>query len=160
MVEATAQRGFRVTSATKEDLRDILMVRSELERIALGKALELGDVAWEGRVIAAHHALQKAETAVQAGADDLIALEWDEACRAFSASLMSACGSPRLISMQSRLFNQSRRFRLALMREGLLEFSARAARQRRLVDAVLARDTETALDALAEDIKAELAPQI
>lgn len=64
LVEATAQRGFRVTSATEDDLRDILMVRIEIERIALARAINLGDVAWEGRVIAAHHALQKAENAV------------------------------------------------------------------------------------------------
>lgn len=31
LVEATAQRGFRVTSATKDDVRDIEMVRFEVE---------------------------------------------------------------------------------------------------------------------------------
>jgi len=57
LVEATAQRGFRVTSATEDDLRDIALVRSEIERVALSLAITNGDVAWEGRVIAAHHAL-------------------------------------------------------------------------------------------------------
>lgn len=156
LVEATAQRGFRVTSATEDDLRDIMMVRTEIERIALGLAIKAGDVAWEGRVIAAHHRLQKAETQVAQNADDLAALEWDETCRAFSLALIEACGSPRLIDLQRKLFNQSRRFRLSLLREGRLDFDKRRARQRALLDAVLARDADAAITALVQDTKSEL----
>ncbi|NKW91810.1 FCD domain-containing protein [Rhodobacteraceae bacterium R_SAG9] len=160
LVEATSQRGFRVASATEDDVRDILMVRTEIEKLALGLALEHGNVAWEGRVIAAHHALRKAETRVAETTDDLTAMEWDEACRAFSYALIDACGSPRLIDLQRKLYNQSRRFRLALLREGRLDFGGRCARQQALVDAVLARDSKTALAALEDDIKSELQPDI
>lgn len=156
LVEATAQRGFRVTSATQDDLRDIALVRAEIETLALARALALGDVAWEGRVIAAHHTLQRAETRVATAADDLTALEWDEACRAFAAALIDACDSPRLIDLHGKLFNQSRRFRLARLREGQLDFPARAARQQALVDAVLARDEPAARAALQAEIQAEL----
>ncbi len=156
LVEATAQRGFRVTSATEDDLRDIIMVRAELEKLALGLAITHGTVAWEGRVIAAHHALRKAEAAVQATPDDLTALEWDEACRAFSATLIEACGSPRLTDLQRKFFDQSRRFRLALLREGRLDFASREARQQALLDAVLARDVPAATTILERDIEAEL----
>ena len=45
LVEANAQRGFRVTSATNDDLRDICLVRCEIEQIALRRAMDLGDVA-------------------------------------------------------------------------------------------------------------------
>jgi len=130
LVEATAQRGFRVTSATEDDLRDIIMVRAEIEKLALSLAIAHGTVAWEGRVIAAHHALRKAETAVQATPDNLTALEWDEACRGFSAALISACGSPRFVDLQRKFFDQSRRFRLAQLREGRLDFDARRGWQR------------------------------
>lgn len=156
LVEATAQRGFRVTSATEDDVRDILMVRSEIERLALARAMEHGDVAWEGRVIAALHGLQTAETAVAQEADDLTALQWDEACRAFAATLIDACASPRLIDLQRKLFNQSRRFRLAQLREGYLDFAKRRARQQALVEAVLARDVAAATALLARDIQSEL----
>lgn len=156
LVEATAQRGFRVTSATEEDLHDIIMVRAEIEKLALGRAIAHGTVAWEGRVIAAHHALRKAEAAVQATPDDLTALEWDEACRAFSATLIEACGSPRLTDLQRKFFDQSRRFRLALLREGMLDFAARKVRQQALLDAVLARDAVAAIAVLEQDIEAEL----
>ena len=156
LVEATAQRGFRVTSATEDDLRDIVLVRSEIEKIALARAIGRGDVAWEGRVIAAHHALQKAEAAVMSAPDDLSALEWDEACRAFSYALIEACDSPRLLDMHTKLFDQSRRFRLALMREGKLDWAARKARQKALLDAVLNKEETKALDLAQQDIEAEL----
>ncbi|WP_294224979.1 FCD domain-containing protein [uncultured Shimia sp.] len=160
LVEATSQRGFRVASATEDDVRDILMVRTEIEKLALGLAIDTGDVAWEGRVIAAHHALRKAEDDIAQNADDLTAMQWDEACRAFSYALIDACGSPRLIDLQRKLYNQSRRYRLALLREGQLDFTARCANQRALVDAVLTRDRDAAIAALVADIKSELQPDI
>lgn len=156
LVESTTQRGFRVTSATDDDVRDILMVRTQIEKIALELAINQGDIAWEGRVIAAHHALQKAEDALSQNAGDLTALEWDEACRAFSYALIDACGSPRLLDIQRKLFDQSRRFRLALLREGQLDFVRRREGQKRLLDAVLARDSTAAVAALLDDIRSEL----
>ena len=156
LVEATAQRGFRVTSATEDDLRDIQLVRIEIETIALTRAIELGDVDWEGYVIAAHHGLQKAEIAVATDPDDLTALEWDETCRVFATALLQACDSPRLLDLHAKFFDQSRRFRLALLREGKLDWEARKARQRELLDSVLARDTAKAVELLQQDIEAEL----
>ena len=152
LVEATAQRGFRVTSATEEDLRDIHMVRAEIEKIGLAQAMASASTGWEARVIAAHHTLRKAEDMVRTTPDDLTALEWDEACRDFSAALISGCGSPRLVDLQRKFFDQSRRFRLTLLREGRLDFATRQARQAALVQAVLDRDTQTALDLLAAEI--------
>lgn len=156
LVEATAQRGFRVTSATEDDVRDIQLVRVEVEKVALARAIALGDVAWEGRVMAAHHALQKAESMAATDPDDLVALEWDEACRAFSYALIQACDSPRLIDLHRKFFDQSRRFRLAQMREGRLDWTARRLRQKGLLDAVLSRNEADALRLLQDDVEAEL----
>ena len=156
LVEATSQRGFRVTSATEEDLRDILLMRLEIEKLGLARSMERSNVAWEGRVIAAFHTLRHADAHVQDQPDDLTALEWDEACRTLSAVLMDTCGSPRLIDLAETFFNQSRRFRLALLREGRIDFAARAARHDALRDAILGKDTETALACLEEEIAADL----
>ena len=157
LVAAEAQRGFRVTSATQADLEDITRIRVEVERIGLTWALANGDTAWEGRVMAAHHALRKAEDAIAAHADDLAALAWDEALRAFFAALMSASGSPRLIEAHETYYDQSRRIRLSALREGTLNFAARRARHAALVEAVLARDEAAALTALTHEIQGELA---
>jgi GntR family transcriptional regulator, carbon starvation induced regulator len=156
IVEATSQRGFRVTSATENDRQDILLIRLEIEQLGLARSLARSNVEWEGRVIAAFHTATRADIRVQQSPDDLTALEWDEAARTVSAAIMSACGSPRIIDLAEKFFNQSRRFRLALLREGRIDFAARKARRDALQDAILTRETERALALLEEEITADI----
>lgn len=156
LVEATNQRGFRVTSATEGDLRDVLLMRLEAEKLALKRSLELGDVKWESAVIAALHALSRAEAAVMSTPDDVTALAWDEACRDLTLTLAAASGSPRLNDMVGQFYNQSRRFRLALLREGRIDFASRAQRQDALRASIVARDTTRAMNVWEDDIHADL----
>ena len=60
------------------------------------------------------------------------------------------------IDSQGKLFNQSRRFRLALPRDGRLDFAHRNSPQDAIPDAVLPRDTEAAVRALLQDIESEM----
>lgn len=156
VVEATNQRGFRVTSATEDDLRDILLVRLEVEKLGLKRSLERGDVAWESRVIAVLHGVSRADATVLKNPDDVTALEWDEACRDLIMTLISASGSPRISDMAAQFYGQSRRFRLALLREGRIDFAARAARRTALQNAIIARDEPRALGVLEDEIGADL----
>lgn len=156
VVEATNQRGFRVTYATEDDLRDILLVRLEVEKLGLKRSLEHGDVAWESRVIAVLHSVSRADATVLKNPDDVTALEWDEACRDLIMTLISASGSPRISDMAAQFYGQSRRFRLALLREGRIDFAARAARRTALQNAIIARDEPRALGVLEDEIGAEL----
>ncbi len=159
LVEAEAQRGFRVASATQEDLIDILRLRVELECIALEWAIANGDVAWEGQVIAAQHTLGRAEEIVAQEPDDLNALEWDAARKTFHQAIISASGSPRVNAALTQVFDQSRRFYLAALREGRLDFAQRRSRQNALVQAVLSRDIPAAKAALRAEIRADLFPE-
>ena len=156
VVEAANQRGFRVTSATEDDLRDILLVRLEVEKLGLKRSLERGDVAWESRVIAVLHSVSRADATVLKNPDDVTALEWDEACRDLIMTLISASGSPRISDMAAQFYGQSRRFRLALLREGRIDFAARAARRTELKNAIIARDEPRALGVLEDEIGADL----
>ena len=156
VVEATNQRGFRVTSATEDDLRDILLVRLEVEKLGLKRSLERGDVAWESRVIAVLHSVSRADATVLKNPDDVTALEWDEACRDLIMTLISASGSPRISDIAAQFYGQSRRFRLALLREGRIDFAARAARRTELQNAVIARNEPRALGVLEDEIGADL----
>lgn len=156
MVEATNQRGFRVTSATEDDLQDILLMRIETERLGLKRSLQSDSVAWESQVVAAFHGLHRADVAVQETPNDAIALDWDEASRALSTALLSACGSRRLTETANKFYNQSRRYLLALLREGQIDFAAREKRHQILREAILARNDELALTTLEEDIRAAL----
>ena len=54
------------------------------------------------------------------------------------------------------LFNQSRRFRLATLRDRRLDFARRMILQDAILDAVLRRDAEAGVQALRQDIEAEL----
>lgn len=152
IVEANAQRGFRVASATEDDLKDITRLRAEIECLGLEWSLQNGDVAWEGQVIATHHALTRAQKNVAASPKDE-ALAWDEANRSFHVSMIAACDSPRLMTMQKQLYDQSRRFRLAALWEGHIKFDAVLDNQRKLIDAILAQDINKAANYLRIDIE-------
>lgn len=152
LVEANAQRGFRVASATEDDLKDIIRLLAEIECLGLEWSLQNGDVAWEGQVIAAHHALTRAQKNVIAAPRDE-ALAWDEANRSFHVSMIAACDSPRLVTMQKQLYDQSRRFRLAALWEGHIKFDVVSDNQLKLIDAILARDIKKAINYLRIDIE-------
>ncbi len=152
LVEATAQKGFRVTSATQSDLEDITRLRAEIECLGLRWAMENGAIQWEGTIVASGHALSRAEQVV---VEDPLAhaLEWDEANRVFHAALIAACRSPRLIEIHDRLFLQSRRFRLAALREDRIDFQASRKDHRDLAELAIARNTEGAIRVLESHIK-------
>lgn len=151
LVEATAQRGFRVASATQEDLEDITRLRIEVECLGLTWAMQNGDIDWEGRVVAARHALSRVEDEV-AQAPLEIALDWEEQNHKFHYTLIEACGSPRLLEIHDRLYNQSRRFRFAALKEGKVDFANSRAAHDAIMKAVFERDTDTAIAALKDHI--------
>ena len=147
IVEASTQRGFRVASASQADLEDVTRLRAEIEGLGLKWSMKHGAVRWEGELIAARHAVDRADRMVMDDIDAL-ALEWDEANREFHAILVSRCNSPRLIDFQSRLFFESRRFRFAALKERGIRPDDLMAMRGRLVEAVLAHDEPQAVQAL------------
>lgn len=151
LVEASAQRGFRVASATRTDLEDITRLRAEIEPLGLGWSVKHGDLGWEGAVLAAFHTYTR--LCEQAAPDRAgLAIEWDEAGRHFHAALVAACRSPRLIDFQARLYIQSRRFRYAELIEGRIDLDAETRGLRKVVDAAIARDATAARAALSHHI--------
>ncbi len=151
LVEASAQRGFRVASATQTDLEDITRLRAEIETLGLGWSIRHGDLRWEGEVLAGFHTYSR--LCAQADADrSALAIEWDEAGRQFHATLVSACRSPRLIEFQERLHVQSRRFRYAALIEGRIDLAEETRGLRSVVEAAIGRDADKARDALSQHI--------
>ncbi len=143
IVEAHAQRGFRVASATGADLEDIQRMRARIEALGLEWSLSHADAAWESGLVAARHSLTRAVGAV---CDDAAgeALIWDEAVMGFHAVLVANCRSPRLIAFQERLALESRRFRLAALIEGHIDHDGEEFLRGQLVDAILTRDAAAA----------------
>ncbi|HEY2112958.1 MAG TPA: FCD domain-containing protein [Dongiaceae bacterium] len=143
LVVAEPQRGFRAAPISPEDLSDLTRVRIEIEALCLRRAIALGDVDWEARLVAAFHRLSR--TPERAPSDPVRSNdEWAAAHAAFHLALVEGCGSPWLLRLHSQLYDQSERYR---------RLSVSLARQARkigdehqaIMDAALGRDADKAV---------------
>ena len=108
LVEAQPQRGFRVTPVSVEDLRDLVNARSEIEQICLRQAIALGDVQWEGRILAAFHELSRTPV-LELGTPRRFNRRFVELHHSFFDVLVSACNSPWMGRLRQTL--QAHEFR-------------------------------------------------
>jgi len=144
LVVAEPQRGFHAAPVSIEELRDLTEVRIELETRCLRRSIENGDMAWETRVVGSLHQLSRMPRGEREGNPALPARPWEDSHAAFHTALVSACGSPWLLSLRQQLYVQSERYRLLA--------AARITRSRNLelehktlVKAVLDRDVDRAV---------------
>ena len=147
-VATESQRGFRVAPMSAADLADITLARQVIESAALALAMRKGDDAWEGEVLSAFHKLDRHVRRLGGGpVQDLAA--FSELHKAFHAALIAACGSPRLLEEQSRLYDQAERYRHGMMHSYLTDAQIDLmAEHRALMETVLARDSDAALSLL------------
>jgi DNA-binding GntR family transcriptional regulator len=114
LVNAVGKRGFRVKSISREDLTDIVRIRTVLEREALRLSMTAGDGAWEGTIVAALHQLKRYV------AENLRGFRegepaFDGLHKGFHRALIAACGSPRLLAACSSLYDETHRYRRLMM---------------------------------------------
>jgi len=140
------QRGFRAADVRWEDLADLTEQRVFLESQAIRLAIKRGDLAWESRVLAAHHRLAGTDRLADGTAD--LAEEWVMAHREFHRVLVEACGSPRLLRFRELLSDQAERYR----RWSIRQEPGRdvAGEHRALAEAAVARNTDLAVQCLAD----------
>jgi len=149
LIVAESARGFQVAAVSAEDFRDLANLRLLLEGHALQRSFALGDMDWEGRVVAAHHKLASMEKRTLAG--DLRGLEilkhYDSE---FHQALLSACGSRVLLHAHAAVFDKYVRYlMIAVTFRG--EIAAREHRQ--LLDCALNRDAAMAQAVLIKHIQ-------
>lgn len=151
LVVAEPQHGFRVTPVSVEDLQDLTDARLALEGLVLRRAIEEGDVAWESRLVAAHHTLER--TSIQ-GTDDpeLFNEDWTVAHAAFHGALLEGCTNVRLRTMASTLRDSAELYRRWSKRAGDRAGRDIPAEHRAILDAVLARDADRAVELLTAHI--------
>jgi DNA-binding GntR family transcriptional regulator len=143
LVVAEPQRGFRAAPISAADLQDLTMVRVEVETLCLTRAIEIGDVNWESRLVAAFHRLSR--TPERAPADPIRSNdEWAEAHAAFHLALVDGCDSPWLLRLHSQLYDQSERYRRLSIPLARQERNVGQEHQR-ILDATLKRDTKKAV---------------
>jgi GntR family transcriptional regulator, carbon starvation induced regulator len=114
LVNAIGQRGFRVKPISRDDLADIVRIRTVIEREALRLSMAAGDSAWEGEIVAALHRLKR-----HVAENPRVFLEgeaeFDALHKGFHTALIAACGSPRLLAAHSDLYDQAYRYRRLMM---------------------------------------------
>ena len=150
LVRADERRGFRVAAISLDDLADITRMRRMLDVPALRDSIAHGDDAWEGSLVAAFHRLERVESRLGDGPVALAA-DWSELHRAYHMALIAACPSERQRSWSASLFDQAERYRRYAARHR--KTSRRKVQDhRRLLDATLRRDADTAGMLLDEHI--------
>jgi DNA-binding GntR family transcriptional regulator len=147
-VSVESQRGFRVAAMNAEDLADITLARQVVEVAALKRAIERGDDAWEGAIVSAFHRLDRYVARREGKPVENLA-EFGELHKAFHVALIAACGSPRLLDEQSRLYDQAERYRHGMMQNFMvMGHGVLMEEHKQLMDMVLARDAENACASL------------
>ncbi|KAA2311770.1 FCD domain-containing protein [Puniceibacterium sp. HSS470] len=147
-VVAEGQRGFHVAPISQQGLHDIADLRLLLETHALARSIALGDLNWEGNVVAAHYKLSAVENQLLDGTYADVE-EWVKHDWGFHHATISACNSPSLMQTHSSVFDRFLRYHMLV-----LDFRgpAAAAEHAQLRDLVLARKTEAAVDLLRSHV--------
>lgn len=142
-------RGFAVPDFSDRRWEEIAEARRTVEPVMLRLAIERGDLDWEARVRAAHHRLARTPAHVPEEGEHYSSA-WSEAHRVFHRTLLDGCGNPVLLETFDRLWTASelaRRWSARRMpgRDGVAE-------HRRLEEAALARDADTAAEVLVRHL--------
>jgi DNA-binding GntR family transcriptional regulator len=149
LVRSGRQEGHIVTPLSQDDLSELVAARLMVEPSVLRSAIALGDVRWEARVIASHHAL--ARTPKFGDEDPTRATdEWSARHTAFHDALFSGCRNPRMMSMTRSLAAEACLYwRWAVPLESAGEV---ADQHEALLEAAMARDADLAAERLSKHI--------
>lgn len=153
-VLAIDQKGFRVADLSPEELLDITRVRQQIETSALRDAIETGDIAWEGEVVAAHFRLTRIPMVLR-GRDGALNPEWEEAHAAFHGVLIAGCKSPWMRRFSTVLRDQTARYRFLSLSVPKAERSRDvAAEHEAIVNAIVERNANKACRLLSDHFQA------
>ncbi|MGW6796338.1 GntR family transcriptional regulator [Streptomyces chartreusis] len=149
LADRLPNRGFAVPAVTDRRWQEIAEARRTVEPVVLRMSIERGDVDWEARVRAAHHRLARTP-AYLPEEGEYYTSAWSEAHRVFHRTLLEGCGNPVLLETFDRMWTASelaRRWSAHRTpgRDGVLE-------HRRLEEAALARDADTAAEVLIQHL--------
>jgi DNA-binding GntR family transcriptional regulator len=103
LVNRLDQRGFIVAPISRSNFDEILMLRCQLDVLALERSIELGAQDWEERIVILHHRLNRA--------DPSDFETWEESHKSYHMGLLSECNSPILLNYCNQLYDQNIRYR-------------------------------------------------
>src|SRR5260370_15505305 len=154
LIVGIGQRGFRVADISREDLLDSTRMRTVVEIEALRLAMTHGDDAWEAAIVSSLHQMRRH---IERTGDEFRegAPDFDRLHKAFHTSLLASCGSKRLLTAHSDLYDQAYRYRRVMMR-GFDSGKKFVAAHQSLADVVLARDAKDAPAMLGDHLRSTL----
>ncbi len=109
-VVAEPQKGFRAAPISIDDLKELTESRIEVERLCLKLSIEKGDVSWEGKVLVAHHGLQRIPIRLKDQGNKLNPA-WAAQHEEFHLALAAGCQNRWLMRLRQTLYQQSERYR-------------------------------------------------
>ncbi|MEU0210751.1 GntR family transcriptional regulator [Streptomyces canus] len=149
LADRLPNRGFAVPAFSDRRWQEITEARRTIEPVLLRMSVERGDVDWEARVRAAHHRLARTPP-YEPEEGEYYSSAWSEAHRVFHRTLLEGCGNPVLLETFDRMWTASELAR----RWSAHHNPARDAigEHRRLEEAALARDADTAAEVLVQHL--------
>lgn len=150
-VVAEPQKGFRAAPISIDDLKELTESRIEVERLCLKLSIEKGDVGWEGKVLVAHHSLQRIPIRLKDQGNKLNPA-WAAQHEEFHHALAAGCQNRWLMRLRQTLYQQSERYRQMSVP---LESQQRDIEKEHkyLCDAALDRDLPRASSALQSHLE-------
>jgi DNA-binding GntR family transcriptional regulator len=146
----TPLRGCRVRKLSVEDIVGLTEARVEIESVALRLAIQRGDVRWETKIVAAHHLLERTPVVDDNGK---YREEWGVRHRDFHQALIAGCNNARLQEVVLGLRDSAELYRRWWWALATDRRSDPAGEHRQLMDLILARNADAAVEALADHIK-------
>jgi GntR family transcriptional regulator, carbon starvation induced regulator len=149
LIFADGQRAYRIATASRAELSEVLQLRVLLETTALREAINKGDDAWEAAVLSAQHRLGKLESR---RVENDEAEKWETWHRAYHESLTRPGASPILLQFCRMLHDMNDRYRRLYLSRHALDRDV-AAEHRAITEATLARDADRACGLLTAHIE-------
>lgn len=141
MVSQEENKGFRVASATIEELKDIVHTRCLLEEVALRQSIIRNDEDYYERIVLLSYRLSRLARPQNNQAGDA---EHDDLHLEFHQAILSGCGSSLLVGYCLSLYEQTQRYRNLTIDQKCRNDHQEKDHQE-ICDAILNRDADKAI---------------
>jgi GntR family transcriptional regulator, carbon starvation induced regulator len=145
-------KGYRVSPVSEKALRDLVQARIEIEKLCLTEAIQHGDLAWEGAIVASFHHLSRVPER-DSEISGKLNVEWVKSHAAFHNALVAGCPNDWLLRLHRMLYQQSERYRYLSVRVPNSKDRDVLSEHRALAEAVLNRDAEAAMRHIASHLQ-------
>lgn len=148
LLQIEQQRGVRVAPVSAENLAEVVLLRAELEPLALRDAIEHADDNWEARITTALAMLTRQE---KQGEGQHRVERWERLHRQLHTELISTCTMPLLLQFCNMLNDRGDRYRRLFLADKTVDASV-MREHREIVDASLELNADKACRLLRDHI--------